>query len=302
MSKIAVNIGNPYIKLKEKLDRNDYEDICNLQKLCLETDKTTLKLELEHKFSRAMSVSGETGNINEFMYYDEKKLIGYIGICHFGGDAVEVNGMVHPEYRRRGIFKRLFSLAKDEWGKRGLQRMLLLSDEKSTSGLGFIRFTEAEYDHSEYEMYLRGNTDKASKAGIVQLRKAVNEDAREIARQNSIYFDSELREEDIIMPEEEEKCGMLIYMAELDDKIIGKVNMEASGAVYGIYGLGVLPEYRRLGYGREILDRAVEILKEKAAKEIMLQVVATNKNALNLYISCGFEETSTMDYYRICKG
>jgi ribosomal protein S18 acetylase RimI-like enzyme len=33
----------------------------------------------------------------------------------------------------------------------------------------------------------------------------------------------------------------------------------------------------------------------------MLQVAVKNKNALRLYKSCGFEVTSTMDYYRLSK-
>ena len=46
-------IKNLNIKLKEKLDQNDYEDINNLQKLCLEMDNISLKLELDYKLSRA---------------------------------------------------------------------------------------------------------------------------------------------------------------------------------------------------------------------------------------------------------
>ena len=156
-------IGNTYIKLKEKVNKNDYEDINDLQRVCLEVDKTALKLELDYKLNKAGTIKEESNNINEFMYYDENRLIGYMGIGHYGGDAIEVNGMVHPEYRRRGIFNRLFSLVKDEWDKREQDRMLLLSDEKSSSGLGFISFTQAEYDHSEYEMYLRGNMDGSKK-------------------------------------------------------------------------------------------------------------------------------------------
>jgi len=39
---------------------------------------------------------------------------------------------------------------------------------------------------------------------------------------------------------------------------------------------------------------SIEKLKEEDLKHIMLQVAVKNKNALNLYKSCGFEETSTM--------
>ncbi len=291
-----------YIKLKEKVSRADYEDISGLQKICMETDMTALKLELDYKLNRALTVKEETGHINEFMYYYGDRLIGYIGICHFGGPDMEVNGMVHPGYRRRGIFKRLFSLVKDEWEKRECRGMLLLSDAGSEAGLSFIRSMQAEYDHSEYEMYLKGDMPGNPSQSSVVLRKATNADSMEIMRQNAIYFDLEPSERDAIMPEEEEKCGMLIYMAEAGGKTIGKVHLETSGEVYGIYGLGVLPEYRSLGYGRAILGSAVAIFKGLEPKEIILQVAATNKNALNLYSSCGFQETSTMDYYRLEKG
>lgn len=296
-----VYINNPYIKLKEDLDKNDYEAINNLQMLCEETDKVALKLELDYKLIRAEGKKRKLNCINEFMYCDEDKLIGYIGICHFGGDAVEVNGMVHPEYRRMGVFKKLFSLVKDEWSKKEIPKMLLLSDNNSISGLEFIKTTGAEYTHTEYEMFLRNNAKQNEPSKEVILRKATNMDAREITRQNSIYFNIELREEDISMPEEEEKFGSTTYMAEVNNKIVGKVRLNVEEGVGGIYGLGILPEYRGKGYGREMLSLAVEKLKEKDIKDIMLQVEAKNKKALNLYKSCGFEETTTMNYYEISK-
>jgi ribosomal protein S18 acetylase RimI-like enzyme len=290
-------IKHPSIVLKEKLDQDDYNDINELKNICLSQDKTSLKLELDYKLSRSERSSRRLESINEFMYYEKDMLIGYIGICCFGGDALEINGMVHPNYRRMGIFNRLFSLVKDEWDKRQAEKVLLLSDHNSNSGLEFIKAAGANYAYSEYEMFLKNDAEKKLYANNVILRKATNADAREIAWQNSIYFNEEFKEEQIFMPEEEEESGTTIYMAEVDGKIIGKVHLSIEGDIGGIYGVGVLPEYRTKGYGREIITTAVEKLKEKGLKDIMLQVEAKNSNALNLYKSCGFEETSTMDYY-----
>lgn len=294
-------IENPSIKLKEKLGTNEYTEINNLQKICLEEDKTTLKLEIDYKLSRLQEEDKSISNINEFLYYDKDMLIGYIGICEFGRGIMEVNGMVHPGYRRRGVFKRLFSLVNDEWHKRESKRMLLLCDNNSVSGLEFIKSTGANHAHSEYEMFLKNDEHQRLTVKNVVLRKATNEDGREIAWQNSIYFHMEFNEADILMPEEEEKCGSYIYMAEVNNKIIGKVHLEISDGVGGIFGVGVLPEYRKKGYGREILAGAIEKLKEKGSNDIMLQVEAKNSNALNLYKSCGFQETSTMNYYDMGK-
>jgi len=301
LEKIIKQLKKPELKFKNVLDKNDYEDINNLQKLCIAADKIALKLELDYKLHRSETKIQDTSNINEFMYYDENKLIGYIGICHYGGEAIEVNGMVHPDYRSRGIFKLLFSFVKDEWYKREASKMLLLSDNNSTSGLAFIKSTGASYAQSEYEMFLRNIALQNSKSKEVVLRKATNNDGKEIAWQNSIYSNIEFKEENIPMPEEEEKFGTVNCLAEIDNKIIGKVQLEINDEAGGIYGLGVLPEYRSKGYGRQILSLAIEKLKETNCKDIMLQVAVKNKNALNLYKSCGFEETSTMDYYEISK-
>ena len=296
-----IEIKSPYIKLKERLDKNDFEDIKDLQGLCLEMDGVALKLEIDFKLSRAEGKIDTLNNINEFMYYDGDKLIGYIGICNFSGTVIEVNGMVHPKYRRRGIFKRLFSLVKDEWEKGEIAKMLLLSDNNSISGQEFIKATGASFYNSEYEMFLRNKSKQNSVAHDVVLRKATNKDAREIAVQNSIYSNVEFKEENVSMPEEEEKCGEITYIAEINNKIIGKVRLDICEGIGGIYGLGVLPEYRGKGYGRELLVLSIKKLKEKNPKDIMLQVAVENKDALNLYKSCGFEETYTMDYYEIHK-
>ncbi|SHJ29233.1 Acetyltransferase (GNAT) family protein [Clostridium amylolyticum] len=289
-----------YIKLKDRIDKKDYKDINALEKLCLEEYKIALKLELDYKLKKGED-KHKLDAINEFMYYEEDKLIGYIGICDFGGEALEVNGMVHPKYRRMGVFKKLFSLVKDEWEKRKTQKMLLLSDNNSTSGMEFINSTGAIYGNSEYEMFLKSNTKENTSTPRLILRKATNADAKEIAWQNSIYFNIEFKEEVTIIPEEEEKLGTTIYIAEVKGKIIGKVHLGINGQVGGIYGLGILPEYRGKGYGRDLLISAIEKLKEQNLKDIMLQVVVTNKRALNLYKSCGFQETSTMNYYELSK-
>ncbi|WP_394217654.1 GNAT family N-acetyltransferase [Halobacillus trueperi] len=295
------NIINPFIKLKDSLDRKDYENILSLKNCCLEKEKVTLKLELDYKWSKAANERKGMDRINEFMFYDEGTLIGYIGICQFGADTLEVNGMVHPEYRRMGIFTHLFSLVRDEWSKRDSQQMLLLCDRRSSSGIGFIKHMGAVYEHSEHEMFLTNEVRASAATESIKLRKARNEDAKEIARQNAIYFRVSAPEGGLKNPEEESKHGMDTFMVERDQMIIGKVHLEVQNGVGGVYGLGVLPEYRRKGYGREILMKAVKILKERQVQQIMLQVEVKNNHALNLYRSCGFEETSTMDYYAFTK-
>lgn len=312
MEFIVEKLLNPYIKLKETIDNKDYADIEGLERLCFNTDTTTLKLEIDYKLKRVDGSGESIKNINEFMYYNDDELIGYIGICEFGRNILEVNGMVHPEYRRLGVFKKLYSLVREEFSRRNAKGILLLCDNNSASGQEFIKTTGTVHEHSEYEMFLRGQPEKKVQPYNLDLRKANNNDAREIAYQDAIYFNDHHDKEDIQipedknlkMPEEEEKRGTIIYIAEVEGNIVGKVNievtsMENSTHLGSIYGLGVLPAYRSKGYGREILLGAIQRLKEADCQEINLQVLVKNKNALNLYKSCGFVETSVMDYYEL---
>lgn len=297
-------IHKSWIKLKENIDAGDYEIINQLQERCISIDQTTLKLELDYKLGVSDDCSNGVQDINEFMYFDGERLIGYMGICSFGGPW-EVNGMVDPDYRRQGVFSKLFELAVAEWKRRESGGMLLLSDRNSEAGQKFIAGVGAQYKHSEYEMFLKKEDLflPEQMAGIA-FRKATNGDAKEIARQNAIYFndediEGEINADDMPLPEVEEKRGMTSYLVEKEGQIIGKVNLQLTSKLGAIFGLGVLPEHRRKGYGRALLLLAIEKLKEANAQEIMLQVAAENANALNLYKSCGFEETSTMDYFEL---
>ena len=92
---------------------------------------------------------------------------------------------------------------------------------------------------------------------------------------------------------------MVVYIAEKENQIVGKVHLQILSGEGAIFGLGVLPEFRSRGLGRQILSRAVETFKQQELKSIMLQVEAKNANALNLYKSCGFEERSVMDYFQL---
>ena len=285
-------MNNSFIKLKERTDKSDFNDINNLNNACIDYDKIHLKLEIDYKLSNGEKYVNNMNKINEFMFYDDNKLVGYAGICDFGGDEIEVNGMVHPEYRRRGIFTRLFSLVKDEFNKRDSKGMLLLSDNNSIGGISFIKRITDDYHHSEYDMNLDMDVIHKENFDNLVFRKAAKEDITKIAGENFEF----INDNDI--------DGILFdstYVLETGNVIIGRVRLEIVDNIGGIYGLEILPEYRGKGYGRELLIRSINKLKESKVNAINLQVETKNNNALNLYKSCGFKVNYTMDYYILKK-
>ena len=285
--------NNMFFKLKENLNNNDFNDINDLKSICFVHDNTNLKIEIDYKLSNVAKNNDKTSSIiNEFMLYDDNKLIGYAGICDFGGEEIEVNGMVHPDYRRKGIFTRLFSLLKDEFNKRNNKAMLLLSDNNSVSGIEFIKNMTDDFSHSEYDMNLDMDATQNESFDNLIFRKALIEDINKIKEANFEFFS---------VNDIEDISSGITYLLETDNIIIGKVRLEAIDNNGGIYGLEILPEYRGNGYGRELLILSIKKLKESNVKIINLQVETDNKNALNLYKSCGFKENYTMDYYRLKK-
>lgn len=293
-----MNIINPLIKLKENLDKNDYTDINNLKNICIDYDKTYLKLEIDYKLNNADKSSENLNLINEFMFYEGNILVGYVGICSFGGDVLEVNGMVHPDFRRKGIFTRLFSLVKYEFTKRDINEMLLLCDNNSIGGIEFIKSCCKDYHHSEYDMNL--DMDETHKLNYnLVFRQATHEDVKRIEKENfEFFYEYELEG---IYGNEKYSCDLsnCTYVIEVDNVVIGKSRLEINDNIGGIYGLEVLPNFRGKGYGRELLIQSIKKLKESNVKSITLQVESNNKNALNLYKSCGFKENYTMDYYSL---
>lgn len=289
---------------KEFLNDSMYKEINKLQDICVLNDKTSLKLELDYKLTTGKLSDVNSDQLNEFLYYNDSILVGYIGISVFSKGEIEINGMVHPSFRGKGLFTKMFKEVMKECGKRDYNKIMLLSDHNSVSGIAFIKSIKGIFDFSEYEMHLSSLGNEIIKLSGLSLRKATNRDASAIAKQNKIYF-KDIHEEEtdkyesLILPEEEEKKGMTIYLAEVNNLIIGKVNLYIKDYFAAIFGLGVLPEYRRKGYGRAVLLKSLEIFREQKCSTVMLQVVANNDKALNLYLNCGFKVISTMDYYKI---
>jgi ribosomal protein S18 acetylase RimI-like enzyme len=297
-------MNNKYnISMKFKLNQEDCEAIKNLEAICYEKQKTNLKLELDFKMSQSGTFI-KSKIMTEFLYYDNETLVGYLGLGNFGRDVIEVSGMVHPEFRRKRIFKKMYLLAKEEWEKVCPSQVLVLCDHASLSGLAFINSLGAEYSSSEYKMCLNKQTTNSNTNHGIKLRVATREDAAELYRQDSIYFglvEKEADDKEVEKRIEETYINVddnsINYIAELEGKIIGKIRITMTNAEGFIYGFGILPEYRGKGYGRETLSSALDILKMEQLDNIFLEVATENKNALGLYESCGFEEVSVMDYY-----
>jgi len=81
------------------------------------------------------------------------------------------------------------------------------------------------------------------------------------------------------------------FVWEEDGQIAGAVMTQRSGttALWQVGLVGVLPEYRRRGIARRLLERSLEDLRERRAQKVSLGVIDRNVPAYSLYASLGFE-------------
>lgn len=62
----------------------------------------------------------------------------------------------------------------------------------------------------------------------------------------------------------------------------------------GIFDIGLCKEYRKKGYGKRLLETAIQFLLDNGAKEILLIVIEQNQVAYKMYQKRGFEISHVM--------
>ncbi|WP_223192671.1 GNAT family N-acetyltransferase [Paenibacillus sedimenti] len=287
------------IHTKAGLSTQELDEVRELWHICNDYEHINIKLNWGTLSSRPAGVT------NDFLYYENDRLIGFLAIYCFLSTEVEISGMVHPEARRQGIFNRLVQTAKAECRRRTVPKLIFINERGSASGKAFLTNLGARYSFSEYVMELQ-----EQEAGIlpvsgdeVRLRPAVRDDLELLVKLNTSGF---------AMPEEDAREYVIqtldgekerTWIAELgEDRLpVGKIGAMIEADNRGlIYGFCISPEYRGQGIGRTVLQQTVIDLKERyQVHQIKLEVAVENEKALGLYQSCGFRTQNANDYYEL---
>ena len=91
------------------------------------------------------------------------------------------------------------------------------------------------------------------------------------------------------------------FVWEEDGRIAAAVIVAREGGTpsWSVGMVGVLPEYRRRGLARKLLERSLEYLREREADKTTLGVIDRNVPAYSLYKSLGFDHYSGMTEYEL---
>jgi ribosomal protein S18 acetylase RimI-like enzyme len=268
-------------------------EIRQLETTCNQFEGLTMKLNWDTLTSRPAD------QVNDFLYYANDALVGYLALYGFNQHEVEVSAMTQPQYRQRGIFKQLLAAASLELQQRQTPNFLFICERLSVSGLQCMQALGTVYEFSEYKMNLRTAVKGTPLLEKLQLRPARAEDIVDLAHMDELCFG--------VVPETARRWlehdladgQRRVIVAFLERTRIGKIGVSMNETETYIAGFCLLPEYRGRGYGRAILTHTVAQLVAEQRPNICLEVACSNEQALSLYRHCGFEAVTTYDYYQL---
>ncbi|WHY03084.1 GNAT family N-acetyltransferase [Neobacillus sp. DY30] len=273
------------------LTKEDLENIKTLQEICEQEGNLLLKLNYDMLQSRSEKRK------EDFFHYEAEKLVGFLGSYYFG-NKVEICGMVHPDYRRKGVFSKLLEEALEEAKNREARTILLNAPTESQSAKGFLKNIPCTLSMIEYQMKWEENSE-LSDDQTIKVRPSISGDDSEAEIQLDVQcFGLNEKEARQYKQETKELETDIRLIIEVDGKIAGKMRLSEMNGEAWIYGFAVFPGLQGKGIGRKALSKVVKMEDEKGFS-IFLEVEAKNANALRLYESCGFRSYHSQEYYKV---
>ncbi|QCJ40895.1 GNAT family N-acetyltransferase [Bacillus sp. S3] len=267
-------------------------EIKTLQEICEQEGGFHLKLNFDMLKNRAEHSK------EDLFHYEDSKLVGFLGSYYFGS-KVELCGMVHPDYRRRGIFSKLLEKALKETENRKSKMILLNAPTASQPANEFLKTIPCRFLIAEYQM--KWQKTELTEDPAITVRPSFSKDDQEAEIQLDVsgfgLNESDVREMHQSIVESSSDQRLII---EANGQTAGKMRISEMNGESWIYGFAIFPELRGKGIGRKALSKVVKMEDQKGLP-IFLEVEAKNAHALGLYESCGFRSYHSQDYYEYQK-
>ncbi|KUP22288.1 GNAT family N-acetyltransferase [Paenibacillus sp. DMB5] len=279
----------------------DYSDtqlelVRSLERTCKTADSSSLRVGVESL--------KETGGDEAYLSLSGGQLTGFLSWYTSDGIEANINAMVHPDFRRQDIFRRLLQQAAGDMRIQGVATCRIRVPADSEPGIQATLEFGAEFATAQYTMMLnrREITEASQSAAQVHHLVIRREETRDagfmIACLSQAFGD----------PEEWTRSYLahtaapdrITYIAESGSEPAGMIRIHYQGhALAVIHDFCVLPSQQGKGIGGQMLSAVVNLLKQQAELMVRLSVVTDNIQALKLYGNSGFEITAESHYYVI---
>lgn len=132
----------------------------------------------------------------------------------------------------------------------------------------------------------------------VTIRKMIDDDLDVIEELEKVSLKAPWNKKVLSSELHENPCSVIL-VAEVEGKIAGYLDFMITFDSATISRIAVFPEFRRLGIATRLLDEMNSICKnqDEPVAWITLEVRPTNVNAVNLYLSSGYEKVTIKKAY-----
>ena len=273
------------VNLSAGLSPAALDAIADLESRVVAADGGRLKLEWNALRRR----SGR--DVEDILWWDGERLLGFLGIYTHGAPTIELAGMVDPAARRRGIGTALLDAGLRVCQEREHSSVLLVVPRTSVAGRALAQRRGGTLDHSEHALQLLGEPVEVPADPRVTIRAATLADQPAVRELLRLGFGWE--------PPEAADRDRHTLVVERDGQPIGTVRLILEGDRAGVYGFVIDPDHQGRGIGRDVLHRLCRTALADGATAVHLEVATDNDRALNLYTSLGFRSVITEDYYAL---
>jgi len=280
--------------LKELKDYSDkvVNEVHRLEQICKKKDKLKGSIFVD----TTLNFNQEMNSI--FLMYDGNRLISVLTMFVPTQHEAEITALTLPSHRGKGFFKKLLSKAVEELIKYEIPEVLFVVESQSMTGKLVSLHLTAQYDFTEYSMRLDERRHVPLVSNRLKYLRPCEEDLKRLIDTSMRIFEDTHDDAEGIVMNIFKSVTRDQYLGILNDEIIGMGSSSREGDEVSIFGFGITPEFRSMGYGCELLHLIVEQLRQSGVREIVIEVDSNNTHAFNLYQKVGFQIETAFEYYR----
>nr|WP_302849587.1 MULTISPECIES: GNAT family N-acetyltransferase [unclassified Streptococcus] len=235
-----------------------------------------------------------------FLYYEKGELVGLLTVYADDQD-VEVAILVHPNHRRQGIARALFTIFEKETASYPIEsvtfqteRVFLERHPEFASNWGLVEDEETETwlgkDRRPYLLATVSNlevllADRSYQEQISQLKFQAFSEEHESREVVDRYVAEALKD-----------LESRLYILLKNGQVIGTCTVDLSSNTNYLYGLAIAELERGKGYGSYLAKSLVNQLIEQNDKAFQIAVEDSNVGAKRLYEKIGFVKQTQVVY------
>lgn len=231
-----------------------------------------------------------------YMHYENKKLLGFIGIYFFYQDAVEITLMVHPDARRLGIATQLINRIIPILSALNLSDVIFSGMPKALES--WLLEKEFKYYESEFEMMRFSKERIDVNAPKLLIQKATHNDLAILNMIDQACFDDNLVDVsrlNQLIEDRQYKIMVGLY----DQTIIAKAHIRWLDDTAKLSDIAVTPQHQGKGFGREMIAHCINYSLDTHNLPASLDVQTKNVTAIKLYTKLNFETINQIDFWKI---